>query len=111
MSFAKFLLPLAVFSIGAFAATKPEADDRVWITRPDGSLQCDEKTEGAAHDPVAEAKAELTKKGVHVLEAKKRNDGKMRAQVCGISTGNETSFLIPKKELSKAKTLGFELGN
>ena len=96
------------FLVGATAFAAAKGEDRVWITRPDGSLQCDEKTEGSAHDPVAEAKEQLTKKGVHVLEAKKRNDGRMRAQVCGISTGNETSFLIPKNELTKAKTLGFE---
>ena len=88
----------------AAAAKKP--DDRIWVSRPDGSLQCSEKT-GAA-DPVAEARSELEKKGVHVLESKKGNDGRIRAQVCGISTGNETVFLIPKSELGKAKSLGFE---
>ncbi len=106
MSSAKFLLPLLLVSVAAFAAAKSE--ERVWITRPDGTLQCDEKPKGAEHDPVAEAKDELTKKGIHVLEAKRQNDGKMHAQMCGISTGNETRFLIPKKELTQAKALGFD---
>jgi len=103
--FVKFL-PFLFVAASAVAAAKGE--DRVWITRPDGSLQCDENVAGAGHDPIAEAKAQLTKKGVRVLEAKKNNDGKMHAQACGISTGNETSFLIPKGDLAKAKSLGFE---
>lgn len=105
MSFAKFFA-LFLISASAFAAAKGE--DRVWITRPDGTLQCDDKNEGAAHDRVAEAQAQLTGKGIHVIEAKKSNDGRMHAQMCGISTGNETSFLIPKTELEKAKALGFD---
>lgn len=114
MSFAKFRAPaIAVasvlgFVIGATASAAAKGEDRIWITRPDGSLQCDQKSEGASHDSVAEAREQLTKKGVHVIEAKKSNDGRIRAQVCGISTGNETSFLIPKSDLAKAKSLGFE---
>lgn len=109
MSFAKFALlalPILLGSSAAFSGSKGE--DRVWITRPDGSLQCDEKIEGTALDPVVKAKEELAKKGVHILEAKKANDGKMRAQMCGMTTGNETRFLVPKKDLTKAKALGFE---
>ena len=114
MSFAKFRLSATVLSaiigflLGASAFAAAKGEDRVWITRPDGSLQCDEKTAGTPQDPIAIAKDQLTKKGVHVIEAKKSNDGRIRAQVCGISTGNETSFLIPKSELAKAKSLGFE---
>jgi len=104
VSFARTLALVFFFSVSSFAA-----DDRVWVTRPDGSLQCDEHVGGSAPDPIAEAKQQLKKKGVHVLDSKKRNDGQLRAQACGISTGNETSFLIPKKELDRAKALGFEL--
>jgi hypothetical protein len=32
----------------------------------------------------------------------------MRAMACGISTGNETSFLIDAKDIATAKSLGFE---
>jgi hypothetical protein len=100
------LLPLLLISAGAFGAAK--SDERVWISRPDGSLQCEVGAEKKDKDPVVTAKDQLTKKGIHVLEAKKRSDGKMHAQMCGISTGNETSFLIPKNELTRAKSLGFE---
>lgn len=107
---------LAIGSVPAFSA-KPvvskaketEALERVWITRPDGSLQCDPKDEGTQNDPIRKAKAELSKAGVKILESKKRNDGALRAAACGIATGNETSFLIEKRDLPKAKRLGFVL--
>lgn len=94
-----------LFSVSVFAASP--SNDRVWISRPDGSLQCDDSIVQKGRDLIAEANAQLKKKGVHVIESKKRNDGQVRAQMCGISTGNETSFLIPKKEFKKAKALGF----
>lgn len=80
----------------------------VWITRSDGSLQCDPKEEGTKNDPLKKAQAQLEKSGVKVFEAKKRNDGAMHAAACGITTGNQTAFLIEKADLAKAKALGFE---
>jgi hypothetical protein len=81
----------------------------IWITRSDGSLQCDPKAEGSPADPIRKARLELEKGGVKVFDEKKTNDGAMHAAACGITTGNETSFLIEKNDLAKAKTLGFEL--
>jgi hypothetical protein len=104
--FAKYLLPF-LFVSSISAGSKNE--DRVWITRADGTLQCAEHSGVQATDPITVAKEQLMKKGIHILESKKRSDGKMHAQACGFSTGNETSFLIPKSEFTKAKSLGFEL--
>jgi hypothetical protein len=101
-----------LFGPSVIAASKRQAkeaaSDRVWITRPDGSLQCDPKEEGTAADPVKKAQSQLEKSGVRVLQAQKRNDGAMRAAACGISTGNETSFLIEARDFAQAKALGFE---
>lgn len=105
-----FLLPYSFAFAGAGKKPNPEGThpDSVWISRPDGSLQCDAK-QGVAHvDPVAAARTLLEKSGVKILEGQKRNDGAMRAQVCGIATGNETTFLILRNDLGKAKSLGFE---
>ncbi len=88
----------------AFSRSKVE---NVWVTRADGSLQCDEKETEVANDRLTKAGNELTGRGVQVIEAKKRHDGKMRAQACGFPTGNETSFLIPKKDVATAAALGF----
>lgn len=89
-------------------AAGTSAPEKIWITRSDGSLQCDPKEEGTKNDPIKKAQTQLAKKGVKVYESKKRNDGAMHAAACGITTGNETSFLIEKQDLSKAKSLGFE---
>jgi hypothetical protein len=107
MSGAKIFIPFFLLTAVACAAT-PNGGDTVWITRPDGSLQCDPKVVGTPKDPVLVSQAELEKNGVHVLEAKRRNDGRMHAQMCGLSTGNETSFRIPKADLAKAKVFEFE---
>lgn len=101
------ILTASGLAVGAQLGGPVSQKATVWITRPDGSLQCDAQIEGTAADPVVKAKAELEKKGVKVLEAKKRNDGLMRAQACGIATGNETAFLISTQDLAKAKALGF----
>lgn len=102
------VIPFSVAFAGAGKKPSAERTDSVWISRPDGSLQCDEKPGTAPIDPVTAARAVLEKSGVKILEGQKRNDGAMRAQVCGIATGNETTFLIPRSDLSKAKSLGFE---
>ncbi len=103
-------LAVGTQAVGAAKSTAKSMaqETTVWITRPDGSLLCDAQIEGATADPVAKAKAQLEKKGVKILEAGKRNDGQMRAQACGIATGNETTFRIPTQDLAKAKSLGFE---
>ncbi len=106
-----------IVSFDAAAVAKPKApvaqvatqSDSVWVTRPDGSLQCDEKKAGIEESRLARAKTELEKAGVEVIASKRRNDGKMRAQMCGMATGDETSFQISATDLPKAKTLGFEL--
>lgn len=102
------ILTASALAVGAQPSRPARQEATVWITRPDGSLQCDAQIQGTSADPVVKAKAELEKKGVKILEAKKRNDGQMRAQACGIATGNETTFRISKPDLAKAKALGFE---
>ena len=83
-------------------------DHKVWISKPDGSLSCDQAEEGHKEGHATSTGAGLLKKeGINVFEFKKINDGQMRAAVCGIPTGNEDSFLISDKDLAKATALGF----
>lgn len=84
-----------------------EASDRLWVKKPDGGLACDQDKKHIT--PLEVGRAELKKAGVEVFEAKKANDGMMRAAVCGIATGNENHFLILKKDAEVAKKLGYEL--
>lgn len=83
------------------------ASDQIWVKKPDGGLACDSDKKGVT--PLDVGKAELKKAGVEVFDAKKGNDGMMRAAVCGIATGNENHFLISKKDSDRAIRLGYQL--
>jgi hypothetical protein len=50
---------------------------------------------------------ELLKAGVKVLEQRKQDDGKMRIQVCGAPQGSGNAYRIAKRDLKRAKKLGF----
>jgi hypothetical protein len=78
--------------------------DSVWISRPDGGQSCSPKS-GQALDAVAQ---ELKSAGIAVIESRKGNDGKMRAQMCGVATGGFNSYKISKGDLGKAQALGFQ---
>lgn len=78
--------------------------ESVWVSRPDGGQSCSPKS-GQALDAVAQ---ELKSAGIAVLESRKGNDGKMRAQMCGIATGGFNSYKISKGDLGKAQALGFQ---
>lgn len=80
------------------------SNETVWVSRPDGSKQCEADAEKA----LQVAAEELQKAGVPVLEKRKGSDGKIRAQVCGAPTGGTNSFRIPKGTLSRALELGFK---
>jgi hypothetical protein len=86
----------ASFNAGAAA-------NQVWITRPDGAQSC--STSGG--QSLDDGAAELRKSKVRVLESRKGNDGKMRAQMCGIPSGSTNSFLIPKEDLARAVAQGY----
>ncbi|MBC7387549.1 MAG: hypothetical protein H7301_15465 [Cryobacterium sp.] len=101
-----FLLVLTL-SLFFSSCESPAGEDAVWVTRPDGSLQCDDPKAAPTTDRLSDAKAVLEKAGVKVIEAKKSADGALRAQMCGIATGNATTLKILKADLSKATAAGF----
>lgn len=86
------------------AATSSEAA-QIWVSRPDGSLSCGIKEA----QTLESAAQELEKAGVRAFESGKGNDGKMRAQMCGVATGHLNRFKISESDLEKAKALGFAL--
>ena len=75
----------------------------VWIARLDGSIQC----ESVIGIQLEEAREELKKAGVEVLEASEGADPSPRIQMCGMPTGKTVQFRISVKDLEKAKALGF----
>jgi hypothetical protein len=95
-------LSLLAGATGAVAAPKALVET-VWVMRLDGALQC-----GMAEPETLEAGAqELLKAGVKVLEQRKQGDGKMRIQVCGAPQGSGNAYRIAKRDLKRAKKLGF----
>lgn len=81
------------------------AVDGVWVARPDGALGCKPES-GQSLDTVA---ADLKTAGVTILESRKGSDHKMHVQVCGVPTGSQNAYKIPRSEFEKAKALGFRV--
>jgi hypothetical protein len=98
------LLFAAVQSQGALAFGSKKADSAVWVSRSDGATQC-----GMTPVKSLEADAsELQKSGVKVLSSRKGNDGKMHAMACGMPKGFLNVYEIPREDLPKALSLGFQ---
>ena len=72
------------------------------VAKSDGSQQCGMKA-GVSLDDMA--KEEL--KGITVLSSEKQNDGLMRIQSCGASTGMMNTYEIRHQDLRKAQKAGF----
>jgi hypothetical protein len=84
-------------------AVSVSSNDSVWVARGDGGQSCSPKS-GQALEAGA---GELQKAQVRVLESRKGDDGKMRAQMCGLPTGKLNAYRIPREDLGRAVALGF----
>ena len=87
------------------ASSAESAAASVWVLRPDGSQSCGEK-EGQA---IEDARPELERAGVAVLDQWHGSDGLMHILVCGAPSGQVNAFQIRAGDLSKAQAapLGF----
>lgn len=81
----------------------PRTPGRVWISRPDGSLQC----QNGSGKSVSESARDLA--GVVVYRRETRLDGLMRVQLCGTPTGRLHVFEIDERRLKEAERRGFTL--
>ncbi len=75
--------------------------DRVRVSKPDGSKQCEAKSQ----IPISKMAEQL--KGIQVYTMKTLPDGKMYPSACGFPTGKHHVFEIPKADLEKALKEGF----
>ena len=87
------------------SASSGHARELVTLERPDGSKQCEPKPDEKAL--LAGAKKELRRAGVRVIEIRRGQDGRMRAQMCGSPTGFVIRIRIAASDLEKAGALGF----
>lgn len=88
----------------ASSQSSPSEPETVWVKRPDGGVSCEKEKAQS----LEVGRSELEKAKVKVLDAKKDHDGKLRAQMCGLSSGTENTYKILKADLSKAITQGFK---
>ena len=84
------------------SSSNKDLTQRVFVYKPDGSLQCGQ---GSKID-INTMKKEL--KDIEVFSVVTKHDGMMRIQVCGQPTGQNNVFEIHKKDLEKALKLGFK---
>lgn len=83
------------------SATK-DLTQRVFVYRPDGSLQCGQ---GKKID-LNTMKSEFGK--IEVFSAENKHDGMMRIQLCGAPTGFNNVYEIKQSDLDAAIKLGFK---
>jgi hypothetical protein len=83
--------------------TSTESEQRIWITRSDGSRQC---AKAPKTDPTQVA-AQAQRAGILVFQSQSGHDGQMHSQMCGAATGRTIDLLISKIDIRKALALGF----
>lgn len=81
---------------------KEDAAIRIFISKPDGSLQCSR----AKGMPVVEMRKQL--KDIEVFSQGKKRDGLMHIELCGSPTGMNNVFEISTKDWPTAEKAGFK---
>ena len=79
-----------------------EVENRVFVAKPDGSLQCG-KGKIISLDTM---KSQL--KMIQIFSQAKKQDGLMHIQVCGSATGTSNVYEISPKDLKEAEKYGFK---
>ena len=86
------------------ACPSTKSEETVWVAKSDLSVSCDPKS-GVDLSQGAE---QLNRAKIPILDSQKRSDGQMHVQVCGASKGILNAYLISKKYLEEAQTLGYQ---
>lgn len=84
-------------------AASNEKSETVFVFKYDGSAQCE------SGSIVSLDKMAQQLEGIKVYSQIKKSDGLMRIQLCGSPTGKANVFEISKKDIKKAKLLGFQI--
>ena len=85
------------------APTVAPLPESVWVTRTAGAQSCSPKSGKALEDGAAD----LKRAKVRVIESRKASDGKMHMQMCGVETGENNAYLIPRDDLQMAVAQGY----
>ncbi|MGE3261268.1 MAG: hypothetical protein AB7K68_05780 [Bacteriovoracia bacterium] len=84
---------------------KKESDNRVWVSKADGSKQCESPSKLT---PKAAAQ-EVTAAGVVVFNARSGTDGRMRVTKCGAPTGKTVDLEISEMDLGRIRAFGYSV--
>ena len=77
-------------------------NERIFVFKPDGSLQC------SSDKGTTLKKMEKELAGIKIHSRKKRHDGLLRAQICGSVTGQINVFEIDLADWKHAMSLKFQ---
>jgi len=79
-------------------------ENTIEIYKSDESKQC------AYNSGIPLNKMERTLKanGIKVVSSRKGKDGLIYTTVCGANTGTINIYIIPEKQMNKAKSIGFQ---
>lgn len=81
-----------------------QSQQRIWVTKPDGSRQCAPKSASITPSGAAQ---QLKAAGIMVFQFKPGNDGHMRIQKCGSPTGATVDLEISRFDLPTALSKGY----
>lgn len=87
------------------SSSKKDLTQRVFVYKPDGSLQCGQ---GEKIDQITMKKEFGT---IEVYSIANKHDGMMRIQLCGAPTGYNNVYEINRVDLDAAIKLGFKKWN
>ena len=103
-----FLLSLPfAFSMAKKNVQTKSSEPTVWVGKSNQAKMC-EADKGIALDSMT---GELESAHIKVYNKKITPDGQMHMEMCGADKGDLNGFEIAKKDLDKAKALGFTLLN
>jgi|GEM_PF-2859297 len=102
------VLILTLISCGdalAFAkgASSVASSKSIWLGRPDGSRSC-QPDSGLTREKVLASFKEV---GIRIQALARGNDGKMRAQMCGMPTGRWVGVRIAESDRVNAEATGW----
>lgn len=84
------------------SSQQKDLSQRVFVYKPDGSLQCGQGSKVTIEDMKKQLGA------IKVFSAENKSDGMMRIQVCGAPTGMCNVYEIDQKDQEAALKLGFK---
>lgn len=92
---------LTACASGHCRGQKINPDKKIFVYKPDGSLQCEAKS-GVSLEKMAEEFGEIK-----IFSKENKSDGKMHIMLCGSPSGKVNVYEIYEHDFEKIKNAGF----